>query len=84
MQVLAQAQVFRTLSGDVEYSHTFYNTLYNAWGMEQRYFSVENRDKAGSEDLDYSLSGRLRQCFDFLTMKVFSVVYNNDDKFQTN
>lgn len=32
MQVLAQAQIFRTLSGDIEYSYAKYNTLYNAWG----------------------------------------------------
>jgi len=81
MQVLAQAQVFRTLSGDIDYSYTKYNTLYNAWGKEQRYYSIENRDKNVLENLEYCLSARLRQCFDFLTMKVFSVIYGNDEKF---
>ena len=84
MQVLAQAQVFRTLSGDAEYSYAKYNTIYNAWGMEERCYSIENRDKNATENLEYSLSARLRQCFDYLTMKVYSVVYNADDKFQTN
>lgn len=84
MEVLAAAQVFRTLSGDEEYSYTKFNTLYNAWGREQRCYSIENRDKSVSDLLEYSLSARLRQCFDFLVMKVFSVVYNEDGRFQTN
>ena len=46
MQVLAQAQIFRTLSGDIEYSYAKYNTIYNAWGQEQKYYSIENRDKS--------------------------------------
>ena len=52
--------------------------------MEQRCYSIENRDKNATENLEYSLSARLRQCFDYLTMKVYSVVYNTDDKFHTN
>ena len=84
MQVLAQAQVFRTLAGDAEFSYTKFNTIYNAWGMEQRCYSIENRDKNATECLEYSLSARLRQTFDYLTMKVYSVVYSADDKFQTN
>ena len=84
LQVLASAQVFRTLSGDIDYSYTKYNTLYNAWGMEERYYSIENRDSSATEMLEYSLSARLRQCFDYLSMKVFSVVYSEDEKIQTN
>ena len=76
MQVLAQAQVFRTLSGDKQFSYAKYNAIYNAWGMEQRCYSIENRDKNATENLEYSL--------DYLTMEVYSVVYNADDKFQTN
>jgi len=33
---------------------------------------------------EYSLSARLRQTFDFLAMKVYSVVYKQDDKFHFN
>lgn len=84
MEVLAKAQVFRTLSGDEDYSYCKFNTLYNAWGKEQRCYSIENRDKSVTDMLEYSLSARLRQCFDFLAMKVYSVVYNEDGGFHTN
>ena len=83
MPVLAQAQVFRSMSGEHQYSYTKYNTLYNAWGNEERFYSIENRDSK-AESLEYSLSARLRQCFDYLSMKVFSIVYSADDIIQTN
>ena len=62
-----------------------FNTIYRAWGKEQKFFSIENIDHNKDEWMrKHSLSARLRQCFDFLAQKVFSVVYKNDEKYFTN
>ena len=76
LQVLASAGVFPMLSGENSYAK--FNTLYTTWGKESKYFSVENLDEENADIKRYSLSGRLRQCFDFLVMKVYSVVYKSD------
>jgi len=74
LQVLATAEVFSALGGGDDK----FSTLARAWGKERKYFSVENLDWEAPGTKKYSLSGRLRQAFDFLVTKVFSVVYNEN------
>ena len=59
--------------------------MFQAWGKEQKFYSIENIDHNKDEwSKKHSLSARLRQCFDFMAQKVFAVVFKNDDKFFTN
>ena len=60
-----------------ENSPCTFNPLRCAWGKEKYNYSIENLDNNtdSMKDKDYSLSARLRQTFDFLVMKVYSVVY---------
>ena len=76
-----------TLSGDGHIDSK--NLLMRSWGLETRLFSLSNaHDESGSlsldSDLKFSLSGRLRQTFEFLSNKTLAMVYSSESRFSSN